>query len=1441
MRSEIPLQSNPDGMETSLSSQIEGEPKSQSGWADMGRGLFLGLILLLLVVLLSWWSLEQIEEKTRDDLESTLNTVLNTTHEALHIWAGERKADISAIIDQPRLQQIVQATVNSRKTSRQDLLSSPQLNELRSLFRETLTRQGYLGFAVINPHGVILGATEDALVGGKHILSRNGDYLKRVFEGEVLVSLPMVSEVLLPNPFGEYEKNQPTMFVVGPVRNVGEQVLGALALRIDPNKDFTRIPQLGRMGLSGETYGFGGDGKLLTESRFEQHLIQTGLLRPGQGAILNVDIRDPGGSLVDGFRPTVSREKQPLTQMAVSALDHESGANMEGYRDYRGTPVVGVWLWDSELGLGLTTEMDVDEAFESFRSTRFLVVNTLALILVFFLAFSVAQTRGRTRALQLAHQIRERENQITAVLDNVVDAILTIDSEGSIESFNNAAERIFGYKDNEVIGSQFKILIAHQDDNSEIESDEEPSDSFTDFDALSTRKELSGIRADGSIFPMELNYSQVAFENRSLTIVIVRDISERIRAEKEIQDAKDELENRVQERTSDLENALKAVEAEISKRQAFEKELQDSNEFLTSILGSPTDISIVSTDLNGKILYWNQGAENLLGYKAEEMVNKETVNILYPEDGPSRDLAAEKAMQIVKTKRGTSFEVEEITREGKRIWVQLTLSPRLNHQEEVIGILGIGGNITGLKHTEATLKKQSTYLQMLEDLAHTSSRAASHDEALQTCLDQICTGLDWPMANLFVPAEDASGDLLCSPIHHNSETALLRNLRKLTEVTRLPRGEDLPGRVFQTSAPYWTNQVEEDILPVRAREARRAEIKSGFAFPILMGTEVLGVLEFFSLKEHKQDQELLEFMAQVGHQMGRILNRKRADRVLKRMQNFLGLYKGLAEAAYRSVSLEEALQTSIDHLCNLHNWSVGHLIKPDLEHQESLVSAGIWHFDNPESSQNFRKVSEEMTFSKGIGFPGLVTENRAPVWLNDLGEKSTFDRASLARGLGLASAWAFPLIYQQKVVGIFECYGKTAAKPDKDFLEDMQGICDLLAQLIHLRQQESESNRDTNRQRTLIQQAPVGIMALKTDGTIVSFNPAAEFILGYEADDICGENVSGILPEAYSGGSSSWLIQAAGTSGTSNASLQRTTFGLRKNGTPVQLNIAINHAHGEDEDLLIVIMHYVPQVDTRQERHLPSAPTAKQDQPVSPDQPLDLARPQKRFPLAEQLTEVGNQTITTAHDFNSPVFGVQQLVKSLRSMVQLSDHQKALFDLLERKCRRIGEGFKQLKEFYRPHSGIGGPLDVNEALEDILTLNQKVFENRRIKIEKHYADNLPKIDAVSDQIHQALQNLIRHSEESIADHTGEIMIATEAEADWVKIYILDNGNSMAPGYLESLFDPVSGNSANEDKETSLPLQYSINIIKTHSGNLEVSRREEKGNVYTVTLPVLGNG
>ena len=348
----------------------------------------------------------------------------------------------------------------------------------------------------------------------------------------------------------------------------------------------------------------------------------------------------------------------------------------------------------------------------------------------------------------------------------------------------------------------------------------------------------------------------------------------------------------------------------------------------------------------------------------------------------------------------------------------------------------------------------------------------------------------------------------------------------------------------------------------------------------------------------------------------------------------------------------------------------------------------------------------------------------------------------------------------------------------------------------------------------------------------------AEFILGYAAEEICGQNVSAILPEAYSGGQASWMVQAAQQNAPNSLS-QYTTVGLRKNGTPVSLSLAINRAREGEDHLLVVALHYIAQVESRSERRLATTTVQAPERQPTPDQPLDLNKPQRRFPLAEQLTEVGNRTLNVAHDFNSPVFGVRQLVTHLRSMVQLSDHQKALFDLLERKCRRIGDNIRGLKDFYRPQSGVGGPLNLNEALEDILTLNQKAFQNRNIRLEKHYADDLPDIDAVSDQVHQALQNLIRHSEESIPEGGGEMMIATECENGDVKIYIMDSGNGMAPGYLESQFDAVTGKPAVVDNDPALPLQYCVNIIKTHGGSIEVSRREGQGNVYTITLPVKG--
>jgi hypothetical protein len=96
-------------------------------------------------------------------------------------------------------------------------------------------------------------------------------------------------------------------------------------------------------------------------------LREAGLLAPGDTSTLNVEIRDPGGNMIAGYRPETSLRARPLTRMAAAATSGQKGVDVDGYRDYRGVPVVGAWEWIPELDLGVASEVDVAEAYHPLR------------------------------------------------------------------------------------------------------------------------------------------------------------------------------------------------------------------------------------------------------------------------------------------------------------------------------------------------------------------------------------------------------------------------------------------------------------------------------------------------------------------------------------------------------------------------------------------------------------------------------------------------------------------------------------------------------------------------------------------------------------------------------------------------------------------------------------------------------------------------------------------------------------------------------------------------------------------------------------------------------------------------------------------------------------------------------------------------------------------
>lgn len=140
--------------------------------------------------------------------------------------------------------------------------------------------------------------------------------------------------------------------------------------------------------------------------------------------------------------------------------------------------------------------------------------------------------------------LRDSAERLRAILETAVEGIITIEERGIIESFNSAAEEIFGYKANEVIGKNVNMLMPapyRQEHDGYLSN----YTSTGRAKIIGIGREVVGKRKDDSTFPMDLAVSEVKLENKRLFTGFVRDITERKRLEKEILDISDIEQRRI--------------------------------------------------------------------------------------------------------------------------------------------------------------------------------------------------------------------------------------------------------------------------------------------------------------------------------------------------------------------------------------------------------------------------------------------------------------------------------------------------------------------------------------------------------------------------------------------------------------------------------------------------------------------------------------------------------------------------------------------------------------------------------------------------------------------------------------------------------------------------------------------------------------------------------
>ncbi|MFC1684136.1 diguanylate cyclase domain-containing protein [Pseudomonadota bacterium] len=425
------------------------------------------LALVVTVVISSWLALSRIKAETREDLSSTLQTVLASSHEAISYWAQDSILDATHYASRPDVLEAVKQQLRIPQ-DKESLLASNSLATLRRIMDPILERHDYLGFFVIAPNKVNIASMRDQNLGAPNLLASRDNYLEDILGGKPCLVLPLASDVPLPTAEGRLSMRMPTMFIAVPVFDEKNNVIAALAIRVNPADNFSRITQLGRTGATGETYAFNDKGQMITESRFLNHLQKIGLLGKDDSAILNISLRDPGGNMLSGFRP-VSKEGLPLTLMAQNAIDNSRGINIDGYRDYRGVPVIGAWLWDDTFGFGLTFEIDVDEAYRSYQSTRATVIVTLSVTVIMFISLAIGmmfsqktitdtnvKLHQENKERRIAEQaLRESESKFRTLFQYATVGVALIDIDGHPVMANNALQEMLGYSEEELAQMSF--------------------------------------------------------------------------------------------------------------------------------------------------------------------------------------------------------------------------------------------------------------------------------------------------------------------------------------------------------------------------------------------------------------------------------------------------------------------------------------------------------------------------------------------------------------------------------------------------------------------------------------------------------------------------------------------------------------------------------------------------------------------------------------------------------------------------------------------------------------------------------------------------------------------------------------------------------------------------------------------------------------------------
>jgi two-component system sensor kinase FixL len=355
----------------------------------------------------------------------------------------------------------------------------------------------------------------------------------------------------------------------------------------------------------------------------------------------------------------------------------------------------------------------------------------------------------------------------------------------------------------------------------------------------------------------------------------------------------------------------------------------------------------------------------------------------------------------------------------------------------------------------------------------------------------------------------------------------------------------------------------------------------------------------------------------------------------------------------------------------------------------------------------------------------------------------------------------------------------------------------------------------------LLNAAVDGIVIIDEDGTILSFNPAAESMFGYAKAEVTGKNVTTLMPQPYCDEHNSFIKRYRDTGKASIIGIGREVVGLKSDGEQFPIFLSVGEIAGESKERFVGLIR-----DLSEQRRIEGM----------------VRELETHLAHADRLVTLGELTAGIAHEINQPLTAIAAYADAGHRLLTSGNPSSAdeIRDICKRvaeQARRAGAVVSHLRKLASRGNVVKARCQLKPVIQNVLTLFEYDIRQSHITLKTDIERKLPEVFIDDIQIQQVLVNLIKNSIDALREAgtpEPEILITAESAEREILVKVTDNGPGVDEELRSRLFEPFF---TTKPLGVGLGLSICCNIALAHGGSLRHETPPDGGCRFTLSLPL----